>query len=125
MAPDSGYKEFVLEGETAIQVDTSKTEDVDVGLAAVTSCVKSLLEARDQGTIVFADGVTGRMLETMAVLWMRAAHANDRVRHGMFQHWNAHGPDIVGKLITDATSRPGKMLMPDDFTAFMGTPPGH
>ena len=91
MAPDSGYKEFVFEGETAIQVDTSKTEDVDVGLAAVTSCVKSLLEARDQGTIVFADGVTGRMLETMAVLWMRAAHANDRVRHGMFQHWNAHG----------------------------------
>ncbi|HEX7157825.1 MAG TPA: hypothetical protein VF214_02330 [Edaphobacter sp.] len=114
-----------MEGETAIRLDTFKTEDIDVGMATMMSCVNVLLRARDEGKIRFAEGVTGQMFETMAILLMRAAHANDSRREAMFHHWLAHGPEILDKLIGEVASRQVNMLMPEDLArAFMGTPPG-
>lgn len=133
MAPDydeptkfgHGFQEYVFEGETSIRVDTSKTEDIDVGLTTMMSCVNVLLKARDEGKIRFAEGVTGRMFETMAVLLTWAAHVNGKAREAMFQHWLAHGPDIVDEVIATAAARQGKMLMPEDLAAaLLGTPPG-
>jgi hypothetical protein len=134
MAPDSGsppkfsrgYQEFVFEGETSIRVDASKTEDIDVGLTTMMSCVNVLLKARDEGKIRFAEGVTGRMFETIGVLLMRAAHVNAKAREAMFQHWLSRGPDILDEVIATAAARQSKMLMPEDLaSAFMGTPPGY
>jgi hypothetical protein len=134
MAPDSGsptkfghgFQEFDLTGETAIRVEGGRREEIEAGLITMMSCVDQLLRARDEGTIRFAEGVTGRMFETMGVLLMRAAHVSERSRQAMFQHWQAHGPEILERLIADAAARQGKMLMPEDVgTAFMGTPPGY
>ncbi len=126
MAPDYRHAEYVLVGETSVRLDTSKTEELDVGLTTMMSCVNTLLKARDEGKIVFAAGVTGRMFETMGVLLMRAAHVSDEARQAMFEHWLAHGPQILDDLIESVKARQERLLMPEDLaTAFMGTPPGY
>jgi hypothetical protein len=134
MAPDSGsptqfghgFQEFDLEGETSSRLEVGGSAEIDSGLSTMKSCVDALLQARDAGTIRFAEGVTGRMFEVMGVLLMRAAHVSERSRQAMFQHWKMHGTDMVAGLIADVAARQGKMLMPEDLaTAFMGTPPGH
>ncbi|RZU42927.1 hypothetical protein [Edaphobacter modestus] len=120
------FQEFDLTGETAIRLEVGRREEIEAGLSTMMSCVDVLLRARDEGTIRFAEGVTGRMFETMGVLLMRAAHVNERSREAMFQHWQAHGPEILESLIADVAARQGKMLMPEDLAAaFMGTPPGY
>ena len=133
MAPDSGSsskvrhkgEEFVFIGGTSVRVETGTMEDLDVGLTTMLSCMNTLLKARDDGKILFAEGVTGRMLETMGVFLMRAAHATDKSREAMFHHWLSHGPDILEGLIQAVAAREEKLLMPDDLTsAFMGKPPG-
>lgn len=133
MAQDSGLpskfrqesEEFVFVGGATFRIETTTREDVDVGLTTMMSCLNTLLKARDDGKIRFAAGVTARIFETMAVFLMRAGHASQKSREKMFDHWLAHGPDILDALIEAVAGREERLLMPEDLaTAFMGTPDG-
>lgn len=104
--------------------DTSG-EDMHIGLTVMMSCVNTLFKARDDGRVVFAAGVTARMLEIMGALLTRASRVKGKRREDMFHHWLQEGESMVDGVIKQAAARKGKLLMPDDLSMFMAKPPGY
>ncbi|MBS1799628.1 MAG: hypothetical protein JSS95_07350 [Acidobacteria bacterium] len=100
-------------------------EDMNVGLTVMMSCVNTLFKARDDGRVVFAAGVTAKMLEIMGFLLTRASRVKGKRREEMFHHWLQEGEYMLDDVIKKAAARKGKLLMPDDLTAFMEKPPGY
>jgi hypothetical protein len=103
--------------------DTS--EDLDIGLGVMMSCVNILFRARAEGKIVFAAGVTGKMLEVMGVLLTGASRLKGSKREDLFHRWLKAGTYIADDLIEKAVARPGKQLLPEDLATFVDCPDGY
>src|SRR5262245_61225576 len=64
-----------------------QSEDLGIGLDVMLSCVNILFKARADGKIVFAAGVTAKMLEIMGALFTGASRVTGEKREDLFHHW--------------------------------------
>lgn len=101
------------------------SEDLDIGLGVMMSCVNMLFRARAEGRVVFAAGVTGRMLEVMGASLTAASHLKGKKREEFFYHWLKVGTYMADDLIEKAAARPGGLLLPDDLATFVDCPDGY
>ncbi len=101
------------------------SEDMGIGLDVMMTCVNTFFDARAKGKIVFAPGVTGKMLEVMGVLLTGASRLKGERRENLFHRWLRAGTYIADDLIERAAARPGKLLMPSDLATFVDCPEGY
>jgi len=131
MAPDFGfddppvrYKFETFKTEKA-QTEYDGFEDVNRGLETLRACANFFFHARKEGSIEFGIGTTEAMLEMMGILLVRAAHCSSEERTAMFHRWEQNGPQQCVDIIRGVTEREVKVLMPDDFSAFLKCPRGY
>jgi hypothetical protein len=99
--------------------------DVEPGLKIMLACADQLFDSQKLMEIKLDAGVTGRMLEVMGLLLMRAAHLPEDRRALMFVRWAEQGPILIDEMIERAKAREGRLVVRDDVSMFMGCPDGY
>jgi hypothetical protein len=100
--------------------------DVNRVLKTFKDCADRIFVAEGANEIKLEPGVTGTMLEVMGLLLMRAAHTPpENGREAMLRIWADRGPQMIDELIETVKTRPGTMMVRDDFAMFMGCPDGY
>jgi hypothetical protein len=114
----SGFREFDF-------TTHDNRADVNRGLSVLLDCANLLFDSETATEIKLGPGVTGRMLEMMSILLMRAAHTTEDKRELMFKFWAEQGPLRIDELIETVKARDGKTMVRDDVSMFMGCPDGY
>jgi hypothetical protein len=131
MAPDFSFDDPPVEYKlSTYKLKTPETEydgfdDVNSGLKTLRVCANFFFMARKEKRIDFGVGATEAMLEMMGLLLTRAAHCSSQERTAMFERWVVDGPLQCAEVIRKVEDREVKVLMPDDFSAFLKCPRGY